>query len=231
MNINKNFITLTIIPGVGGDDAKDWAKMLLRMYLKYFQKKNWSVKFLDDNVLEVKGENIYEKLKEENGVHRLVRISPFDSKKLRHTSFALVEILPKIDEIDLKKIELSDKDLKIDFFRSSGPGGQNVNKVETGVRITHLKTGLTASCQSERSQNLNREKALEILKTKIAKLLEEKNEKLIESLKVKVSPEWANEIRSYILYPYKQVKNHKTGFKINKVEEILDGDLDLILKK
>lgn len=231
MKINKNLITLTVIPGVGGEDAKDWAKMLLKMYFKYAQKIGWQVKFLDDNTLEIKGENVYDVLKEENGVHRLVRISPFDSKKLRHTSFALVEILPKLDKVDLEKIIFSEKDLKIDFFRSSGPGGQNVNKVETGVRITHLKTGLTASCQSERFQNLNRERALEILKTKILKLLEEKNEKLIENLKVKVSPEWGNEIRSYILYPYKQIKNHKTGFKSTKVEEVLEGNLDLILKK
>lgn len=231
MKIDYNKITLSVIAGVGGDDAKDWAKMLVKMYYNYALKKKWKVKFIDDNVLEIQGENVYEFLKDENGVHRLVRISPFDSKKLRHTSFALVEILPTFFDEELNRLEIPEKDLKITFFRSSGPGGQNVNKVETAVRIMHLPTGLLASSQSERLQSLNKEKALKILKNKLLNLMEEKKEKLVQNLKTKIKPSWGNEIRSYILYPYKQVKNHRSNFKTNKVEEVLDGNLDLILKK
>ena len=237
MNFNKNIISISVLAGAGGDDAKDWAKMLLRMYGRYADRKNWKKKFINENTLEISnpsppaggsGQNLYEILKGESGVHRLVRISPFDAKKLRHTSFALVEVLPELPEADASKIQIPEKDLKIEFSRSSGPGGQNVNKVETAVRVHHLPTGLTVSSQAERSQSANREHALRLLKAKLVKLMEEKHEKELSNLRVKVSPEWAHEIRSYVLHPYKQVKDHRTGKKISRVEEVLEGNLDLL---
>jgi len=230
MNINPNVVTISVLAGAGGDDAKDWAKMLLKMYSRYAERKNWQWQLINENTLEIKGNNIYQQLKEEAGVHRLVRISPFDAKKLRHTSFALVEVLPALPDIEVKNFQIPEKDLKIEFYRAGGPGGQNVNKVETAVRIIHLPTGITAASQIERSQAANREHALRLLKAKLLKIMEEKKEKELNNLKVKVSPEWGYEIRSYVLHPYKQVKNHKTGKKISKVEEILDGNLDLLLK-
>jgi len=230
MNINPNIVTISVLAGAGGDDAKDWAKMLLKMYSRYAERKNWQWRLINENTLEIKGDNIYQKLKEEAGVHRLVRISPFDSKGLRHTSFALVEVLPELTDIETKNFQIPEKDLKIEFYRASGPGGQNVNKVETAVRIVHLPTGITASSQIERSQTANREHAFRLLKAKLLKIMEEKKEKELANLRVKVSPEWGHEIRSYVLHPYKQVKNHKTGKKITKVEEVLDGNLDLLLK-
>ena len=226
--ISYSEIYLSVYPGVGGMDAKDWSKMLLEMYFKYCLKNHWQCYYLNENTLSIQNEKAYEKLKDEAGVHRLIRISPFDSKKLRHTSFALVEVLPAISEKDAKTIQIPEKDLKIEFLRSSGPGGQNVNKVETAVRIVHLPTGIVASSQIERSQMRNRERALLLLKAKLAKILKEQDKETIEKLKVKVEPEWGHEIRSYILHPYKQVKDHRTGLKISKVEEVLNGNLDLI---
>ncbi len=223
-------VTITIIPGAGGEDAKDWAKMLYQMYVRYAKKKNWMVRPISENTLEIKGEKSYELLKHESGVHRLVRISPFDVKKIRHTSFALVEVLPELSLTEIEKISIPEKDLKIEFYRSSGPGGQNVNRRETAVRITHLPTGLSASSQMERSQLQNREKALELLKTKLYQLMKQKQEEKIENLKVKVSPEWGHRIRSYVLYPYKMVKDHRTGVKTTKVEEVLEGDLDEFIR-
>lgn len=228
MSYNPNIAYISIYAGAGGDDAKDWAGMLMRMYSRYADKRGWQKRLIDDNVLEIKGESAYTRLNNESGVHRLVRISPFDAKKLRHTSFALVEVLPEIKNSDL---EIPESDLKVDFFRSSGPGGQNVNKVETAVRVTHLPTGLTASAQTERSQSANRERALGLLKARIALLMEEKHKKEVSELKVKVEPDWGHEIRSYVLHPYKQVKDHRTKEKISRVEEVLEGNLDLLVKK
>ncbi|MGC9046808.1 MAG: peptide chain release factor-like protein [Minisyncoccia bacterium] len=230
MEINNNIITLSVYPGAGGDDAKDWSNMLLKMYKKYAIKKKWQVELINDNTLEIKGLNVYNILKNENGVHRLVRISPFDAKKIRHTSFALVEILPVFKDIT-KEIVIPPKDLKIEFYRSGGPGGQNVNKVETAVRIRHLPTQLVVVSQSERSQILNKEKALNMLKSKLIKLMEEQKVKTIDQLKIKLEPEWGNAMRSYVLYPYKQIKDDKLGIKISNVDEVLDGDLDILLSK
>jgi len=230
-NFNSNKAIIEIRSGAGGDDAKDWAMMLFRMYEKYANSKKLRVLRVNDNTLEISGVGIYERLRDESGVHRLVRISPFDAKKLRHTSFALVEVLPELQTAEESKIQIPEKDLKVDFYRSSGPGGQNVNKVETAVRLVHLPTGLTAASQAERSQSANRERAFHLLKAKLAKLMEEKKEKELSNLRVKVKPEWAHEIRSYVLHPYKQVKDHRTGRKITKVEEVLNGNIDLLLEK
>ncbi|MDI6734395.1 MAG: peptide chain release factor-like protein [Patescibacteria group bacterium] len=231
MNFNSNIIIISVLAGAGGDDAKDWAQMLLKMYRRYADLKKWKTEIINDTTTEIRGEGVYEKLKNECGVHRLVRISPFDAKRLRHTSFVLVEVLPELPAIEAVHIKIPEKDLKIEFYRSGGPGGQNVNKVETAVRVVHLPTGLVSAAQAERSQSANREKALQLLKAKLAKLMEERHEKEIANLKVKVKPEWGHEIRSYVLYPYKQVKDHRTGEKISRVEEVLDGNLDILLEK
>lgn len=225
-----NSITISVYAGAGGEDAKDWVRMLLHMYQKYAEKKSWPLRFLNDHTLEIVNADAYERLKEESGVHRLVRISPYDVKKLRHTSFALVEILPELPEIEEKKMVIPEKDLKIEMSRSSGPGGQNVNKRETAVRVVHLPTGLSAASQAERSQAQNKEVALKLLKRKLAKLLETRKEKELSELRVHVTPDWGHQIRSYVLHPYKMVKDHRTGSKISKVEEVLAGNLDLLQK-
>lgn len=228
---NSNIATVSVLAGAGGDDAKDWARMLLRMYERFSDLKKWTKRYINENTLEIKGQGAYERLKEESGVHRLVRISPYDAKKLRHTSFALVEVLPELPAVEAAHLQIPEKDLKFEFFRSGGPGGQNVNKVETAVRVAHLPTGLVSSAQAERSQAANRERALNLLKAKLVKLMEEKHEKELSNLRTRVAPEWGHEIRSYVLHPYKQVKNHITGEKISKVEEVLDGNLDILLEK
>ncbi len=228
MNYNPDIAFVAVYAGAGGEDAKDWAKMLLRMYARYADSRGWKKNLIDDNELKVEGKGAYDRLKSEAGVHRLVRISPYDAKRLRHTSFALVEVLPELPKVDEAKLKIPEKDLKIDFFRASGPGGQYVNKVETAVRVVHLPTGIQASARAERSQSANRELALKLLKTKLIKLMEEKHETELSNLKTKVLPEWGHEIRSYVLHPYKQVKDHRTGKKISQVEEVLDGDLDLL---
>jgi peptide chain release factor 2 len=178
-------------------------------------------------IVEINGNDLFKILKNENGVHRLVRISPFSSAKLRHTSFALVEVLPIVKA---KELPLEDSDLEIETFRSSGPGGQNVQKVETAVRITHKPSGITVSCQAERSQSRNKEKALTVLRSRLHQLAEKEKVSTLAELKgKKIKIEWGNQIRSYVLHPYQLVKDHRTGKKKGNVEEVLDGNLDKIL--
>ncbi|MBA7493672.1 Peptide chain release factor 2 [subsurface metagenome] len=232
-----NNITLSVYAGAGGQDAEDWALMLLKMYQKYSERKHWKFSLLDKKeneyggiknaVAEIDGDDVYRILKNENGVHRLVRISPFSSAKLRHTSFALVEVLPIIEA---KELPLEENDLEIETFRSSGPGGQNVQKVETAVRVRHKPTGIVVGCQEGRSQFKNKERALTVLRAKLHQLAEKQKVETLKELKgEKIKIEWGNQIRSYVLHPYKLVKNHRTGKKIGNVEEVLDGNLDKIL--
>lgn len=223
-----------VYPGAGGEDAEDWARMLFEMYKKYADIRDWQARILDDSpnrrTLEIKGGYAYGYLKSEIGVHRLVRISPFSAKKLRHTSFALVEILPDIPKVDEEKIDIPERDLKFEFFRSSGPGGQNVNKVETAVRVIHIPTGLTSSSQVERSQISNREKALKMLKAKLLQLMEQNQVQELANLRTKVKPEWGNQIRSYVMNPYQLVKDHRTGIETTQIDKVLNGDLDIFVE-
>ncbi|RJQ28818.1 PCRF domain-containing protein [Candidatus Parcubacteria bacterium] len=227
---DRQAAVLTVYPGAGGEDAEDWARMLFLMYEGFARRRGWSPKVLDENprgrAMEIRGEYAYGYLKREAGVHRLVRISPFSPKHLRHTSFALVEVVPDLPPVEESKIEIPEKDLKFDFFRSGGPGGQNVNKVETAVRITHLPTGAIASSQVERSQAQNRERALKLLKAKLFHLMERNQVAELQNLRVKVKPEWGNQIRSYVLNPYQLVKDHRTEVETAKTDEVLKGDLD-----
>ncbi|TSC88839.1 MAG: peptide chain release factor 2 [Parcubacteria group bacterium Gr01-1014_3] len=219
-------VHLTIHAGVGGDDAKDWANMLFKMYLKYAEKRGWKTSIVDDRAMEIKGEFVYGTLKKEMGVHRLVRISPFSSKKLRHTSFALVEIVPIFPDIEHRKLVIPPEDLKLEMSRSSGPGGQNVNKRETAMRIVHLPTGLAAASQAERSQPQNREKAMQLLKSKLLALMIANQKQTLSELRTKVKPEWGNQIRSYVLNPYQLVKDHRTNVEHRQPDRVLDGELD-----
>jgi peptide chain release factor 2 len=234
MEHDKNRALLYVYSGAGGVDAQDWASMLFRMYQRYAQNKGWGFVVLNQSfgeqkgiknaVCELTGENVYETLREESGVHRLVRISPFSAKGLRHTSFALIEIMPEIISKDLK---VNPNDLRIDTFRSSGPGGQNVNKLETAVRITHIPTGVVVAVQSERSQGQNKEKAMQVLISRLAQKMEEAKIKELSELKSERREiEWGSQIRSYVLNPYQMVKDHRTGIKSSQPDKILDGDLD-----
>lgn len=255
---DKGDATLTIYSGAGGQDAEDWAAMLLRMYQRYCESRGWKTKIFHQHFGEaggpegrigiknvtigVEGKYAYGFSKNETGVHRLVRISPFSAQKLRHTSFALVEVLPVIEAP--KEIEIDSKDLTFDTFRASGPGGQYVNKRETAVRVTHLPTKISVACQSERLQGQNKELALKLLYSKLLALkIKEKKEELAEvraaskeaSLASKrrgeiISAEWGNQIRSYVLHPYQMVKDHRTNMETSDIKGVLDGDLDKFIE-
>ena len=238
---------LTIYAGAGGQDAQDWATILLRMYERFVASRGFQSKIFHQSFgegggpegrigtkqasLEIKGKYAFGLLKKESGVHRLVRISPFSAKSLRHTSFALVEVLPEITKTEESEIKINPEELKIDYYRASGPGGQYVNKRETAVRITHLPTGVTVSCQSERLQGSNREKAMKVLASKLYQLKEEKKEKELKEIKGKaVSASWGNQIRSYVLHPYKMVKDLRTGIETSNTDSVLDGDLNQFIE-
>lgn len=231
---DRNNAVLSIYAGAGGTDAQDWTEMLLRMYLRYADKADFKARVLavtagqeaglKNAIIEVRGKYGYGYLQHENGVHRLVRISPFSAQNLRHTSFALVDVMPELE--DVSGLEIRSQDIKIDTYKAGGPGGQYVNKTESAVRVTHLPTGLVATAQSERSQSSNRDKAMQLLYAKLQQRLEQEHKEKVEELKgERVSIEWGHQIRSYVLQPYKLVKDHRTGYETTGVEAIMDGEL------
>ena len=229
---------LAIHAGAGGTDSQDWTEMLLRMYLRWAEKRDYSTTILDmasgeeagikSVTVEVTGRNASGYLRAERGVHRLVRLSPFDAAHARHTSFALVEVMPEVESAS--EVNLNPDDLRIDVFRASSKGGQNVQKNATAVRITHLPTGITVSCQNERSQRRNKESALKVLEARL--LVRQLAEEAKEKARLKgehVSAAWGNQIRSYVLHPYKMVKDHRTGYETSDAESVLDGELGPLL--
>lgn len=232
---DKNNAIVAIHAGAGGVEAQDWAEMLVRMLLRYCEKKKFQTRVIDESrgqeagiksiVFEVSGNYAYGFLRSENGVHRLVRISPFDAEKMRHTSFALIEVLPEI--LQTEELEIQDEDLRIDVFRSGGKGGQSVNTTDSAVRITHLPTGIVVKCQNERSQAQNKETAMKHLRSKLVLLEEERRKNEMSEIRGEFhSAEWGNQIRSYVLQPYKMVKDHRTDYEEQDPQSVLDGNLE-----
>ncbi len=231
---------ITIFSGAGGDDAEDFTSILYAMYQKFVNRKGWSTYLVHSHendhggyrniTFEIKGKNAYGILKGESGVHRLVRISPFNAKSLRHTSFSMVEVVPKFEKTP--ELDIPESDLKIEFSKSSGPGGQNVNKRETAVRIVHMPTKLAVHADGERSQAQNKEKALAILKGKLYHKLEEDRKKKEKGMYVSqtTEAEWGSQIRSYVFHPYKMIKDHRTNVEVRDIDKVLDGDLDLFIE-
>jgi peptide chain release factor 2 len=235
---DRSDAVVTVKSGAGGTDAQDWADMLLRMYLRYFERKGFQAKIIDKSSgkeagikgaeLQVSGSFAYGYLKGEHGIHRLVRLSPFNVAKSRETSFASVEVVPLVPDI---KLEISEKDLKIDTFRAGGPGGQHVNTTSSAVRITHLPTNITVVCQNERSQMQNKQLAMQILKAKVWKKREEEHQSKITDLRGEhKEAAFGNQIRSYVLHPYTMVKDHRTGFSVSDVNKVLDGEIEEFIK-
>jgi peptide chain release factor 2 len=226
---------IEIHPGAGGTESQDWAAMLLRMYKRWAENHGFAVETLDFQqgeeagiksvTLEIRGTNVYGYLKVERGVHRLVRISPFDAQSRRHTSFASVDVLPDVEES--AEVVIADKDIRVDTYRASGAGGQHVNKTDSAVRITHAPTRIVVTCQNERSQHRNREVAMQVLRAKLYDLqLREHAAKLAEEVGEKKKIEWGNQIRSYVLAPYRMVKDHRTAYEMGDADRVLGGDLD-----
>ncbi|MDK2885840.1 MAG: peptide chain release factor 2 [Thermosipho sp. (in: thermotogales)] len=236
---DANNAYLTIHPGAGGTESQDWASMLLRMYMRWAERKGFDVELVDyqpgeeagikSATLFIKGEFAYGYLKYEKGVHRLVRISPFDANKRRHTSFASVNVLPEIeDDID---IEINPDDLRIDTYRASGAGGQYVNKTESAIRITHIPTGIVVTCQTERSQLQNKETAMKVLKARLYQLELEKRQKEIQEIQGELKDiSWGNQIRSYVFQPYTMVKDHRTNVETGNIDAVMDGDIDMFIE-
>lgn len=229
---------LTVHPGAGGTESQDWAQMLLRMYLRWAERRGYETKVIDlqpgeeagikSATVTVSGLYAYGYLKTEAGVHRLVRISPFDANKRRHTSFSAVLVYPEIED-DIK-IEIKDEDIKMDTFRASGAGGQHVNKTSSAVRLTHLPTGIVVSCQNDRSQHRNRETAMKILKARLYDLSQKEQEKQMENIMgEKKDIAWGSQIRSYVLHPYRLVKDHRTAVETGNVDAVLDGDIGFFI--
>jgi peptide chain release factor 2 len=234
----KNAI-LSVHAGAGGTESQDWAQMLLRMYLRWAESRGYHTEIFDETEgeeagiksvdIEIGGAYAYGRLKAERGVHRLVRLSPFDANKRRHTSFALVEVLPEID--DAVETEIKPEEVRIDIFHASGHGGQNVQKVSTAVRLTHIPTGIVVTCQNERSQLQNKENAFKVLRSRLVELEIEKREQ--EKMKLRgqhVEAGWGNQIRSYVLHPYQMVKDHRTDHETSRTDLVLDGDLDAFME-
>ena len=236
---DKGPAIISILAGAGGDDAEDFAGILFRMYQGYATKKGWSVSFLDDNendnggyrsvTFEIAGSGAYGRLKHEAGVHRLVRISPFNANGKRQTSFALVEVMPKFAPGE--GVELKDDELEIQFSRSGGAGGQNVNKRETAVRVVHTPTGLAVRASTERSQQANRDQALSLLRAKLFAFEEEKRAREMKGLSIagSVKNEWGSQIRSYVIHPYKLVKDHRTNTEVSNTDAVFSGDIDVFI--
>jgi peptide chain release factor 2 len=231
---------LSVHAGAGGTDSQDWAAMLERMFLRWTERRGFAAEVLDrmegeeagikSVTISIKGTNAFGYLKSEKGVHRLVRLSPFDSANRRHTSFALVEVYPQIEQAD--EAAIPPADLKIETYRSSGAGGQNVQKNETAIRITHLPTGIVVTCQNERSQTQNRENAMRVLRARLADLQSEVQEKELAALKGDhVKAEWGNQIRSYVLHPYQMVKDHRTEYETGNTATVLNGEIDEFMEQ
>ena len=243
---DRNDAICTITAGAGGQEAQDWATMMLRMYERYCQKKRWNTQILNHSFgdpgpegrigtkqvsFEVRGQYAFGQLKRESGVHRLVRISPFSSQALRHTSFAAVEVIPRIVQGAEQDIIVKPEEIRVDVFRSSGPGGQNVNKRETAIRITHLATGIIVGCQTQRTQQENRQKAMDMLVGKLYAIKEQERQGELTRLKgQKSSIEWGSQIRSYVLHPYQMIKDMRTGVETSDTQAVLDGDLDIFVE-
>lgn len=232
---DSNNAILSLHSGAGGLEAQDWAQMLMRMYTRWAESRDYNVKVLDlladdeggikSAALLVEGENAYGYLKAEKGVHRLVRISPFDASGRRHTSFASLDVMPELD--DDVEVNINPDDLRVDTYRSSGAGGQHVNKTDSAIRITHIPTGIVVQCQNERSQHSNRETAMRMLKSKFIELKEQENKEKIEDLQGQYNQiAWGSQIRSYVFHPYSMVKDHRTNAEVGNVNKVMDGDLD-----
>lgn len=232
---DHNSAIFTIHAGTGGVDAMDWAEMLLRMYTRWAEKRGYSTKIIDlqddteagikSATVIVEGENAYGYLKNERGVHRLVRISPFNAQGKRQTSFAMLEVMPELDD-DIN-IEIDPEDLRIDTYRSSGAGGQHVNKTDSAIRITHLPTNIVVTCQNERSQHQNKDMAMKVLKAKLTELAEQQHKENLKELKGDFSQNtWGSQIRSYVFQPYTMVKDHRTGAEVGNVQAVMDGEID-----
>jgi peptide chain release factor 2 len=237
---DHNNAIISVHAGSGGTDAQDWAEMLFRMYTRWCEKKKYKARLVDmqedteggikSATLLVEGENAYGYLKNEKGVHRLVRISPFDSSGRRHTSFASLDVIPEID--DDVQVEINPDDLRIDTFRSSGAGGQHVNKTDSAIRITHLPTNIVVTCQNERSQHQNKETAMKLLMSKLIELKEQEQKENLDELKGDYSQiTWGSQIRSYVFHPYTMVKDHRTGAEVGNVSAVMDGDIDYFINE